>query len=711
MMIALSRRAQNRAQRTVTHISLSNAMGFGFTVGQVIFLLALAYEANDFQMGLLYAAPWLTGFTALFVPRLLQGKETTSIWSRFWWFRTFLCLIYFLLPLVASELIRPWAVVGIYYLFMSSRAFGMAGHFPAIRALAPQKEIPSLMARMMSATQISFLVAQIISFVALSIGIFEDEKWTLYGLIGVGTFFNGLTSYLIGRLPKTGYLEEGSVAGLLRTAKELLGKEEYREVAIVAAAQSAQAVFILYQMSYLKLVAKLAAWEIFMFTVIAVIGNVLLSQALKVIGSRINSRTLLFAAYSILIVMGGLWTFVEQLPYHGTRTFLMLMFVATALANAGVGTVTLQLLTTRLPEDKSVEYSIVYQILQMVASVIAIALVSGATQLRPHEHVAVFHRYSHPFLMVTVLCIVLAGYALFMHKNGSTFRAALATLMPSNLYTIYQAYRIEKEGNLLRRHLALEGIMRRSTHISRDLILENLRSPDVGTRLACFRVLNAYPRQDAIPLLLEEARSSFSPLRCDAITTLGFVTSTEVLDELKTIYADAEPYVQATISKTLARHGAPLDDNEIRRVFRECRVCNRKFDVFIGLVVSGRIDLMLELLDEELKRQPDRSWSRTMFGALAAHYDLRETLFEAFVEEDEKVGGGVKYLIANFEETWPAAIDQGAISAHLERGDFTAFNGVLRRVTDGGWVCAYDKDTALGVLFLVLCSGLTGDSE
>ena len=92
MILQLSRRVQRKAQKQIALIGFVNALGFGFLTGQTIYLLALLYQATDTHMGILYAAPFLTALAAVLVPFWLNGKETTLMWSRFWWLRTFVCL-------------------------------------------------------------------------------------------------------------------------------------------------------------------------------------------------------------------------------------------------------------------------------------------------------------------------------------------------------------------------------------------------------------------------------------------------------------------------------------------------------------------------------------------------------------------------------------------------------------------------------------------
>ncbi|MBF0246276.1 MAG: hypothetical protein HQL31_13595, partial [Planctomycetes bacterium] len=483
MILSLSRRIQQKAQKLLVRLSTTNAVGFGFTIGQVVYLLALLYGADDTQMGLLYAAPFTTALAVLFVPVLLNGRETTAIWSSFWWLRAALCLSYFGLPWIAAAHTRVWVFILIYYLFMSARAIGMAGYYPVFKALAAPREQPSMMARTLMFGQFGVLFAQVVSFLILTFNATGSEEHNLYLLLGIGMVFNALTAALIGRLPRTGYLDEGGMRNLFRTAKVMLRRPEYREVAVLTALQAAMSVFAGYLISYLRNIENFSGGEIFMFTVVGLLGAIAIANMQRIVGRHIRSRVMLFVSHGVLALLGLVGALVPLQPaLVGNRWIIALIYGITAIGLTASTTVVLQLRTGRLPDRNPVEFSICFDMAQALGAVVAILcvrfvavpLVAQFSQL---------HTYSPAFLLWTLTCLGVCLLTLLMTpENSGGFRQELTALLPSNLFTIFRAHRLDRDDNFVRRQLALEGLLQNPGQVSRELILENLRSPDNGVR-------------------------------------------------------------------------------------------------------------------------------------------------------------------------------------------------------------------------------------
>lgn len=92
-----------------------------------------------------------------------------------------------------------------------------------------------------------------------------------------------------------------------------------------------------------------------------------------------------------------------------------------------------------------------------------------------------------------------------MHSDrNARLREEFSALLPSSIFTLIRTHRLDQDENLVRRQLALEGILQNPGHVSRELILERLRSPDLGIRSSCIRVLMGYPMDEALPLLLAD---------------------------------------------------------------------------------------------------------------------------------------------------------------------------------------------------------------
>lgn len=702
MILSLSRRIQKQAQRQVVRLSFTNALGFGFITAQVIYLIALMYGANDTQMGLLYAAPFTTALAALFVPLLLNGRETTATWSRFWWIRTVLCLGYFAIPFVGSIPLRIWLFVLIYYAFMTLRAFGMSGYFTVMRALAPPQDNATLMAKGHLAAQLAVLLTQCLAFSVLTINLLGSEERNLFFLVGIGIGFNGLTAWLIGQLPRTGYLEDGSMRNLLKAARHIAAVPAYREVAIVTAFQAAMTVFAGYVISYMRNVAQFSSGEIFLFTVAGFSGAIFISNLLRLIGSRIRPRVMLFASHAVLALLSLLWALMRVMPaVSGLPVVIMLLYGLTVVCLTASTTIALQLRTGRLPARHSVDYSINYDMAQVTGAVIAITC-ARFTALPAWQTAGRVHPYSLTFLLWSLSCVAVCALALRMRSHASGgFRQEVSSLLPSNIFTIIRAHRLDQDDNVVRRHLALEGLLQAPNQVSRELILEHLNSPDTGIRRSCIRVLMGYPMQAALPALLKEAASPFSPLRAEAITALGFTARRDLIPALRQIWDDAPCEIRAALVKTLLRLGAEVPEPEIRTVWAHAPRDSRA-DILIGLALTGHSGLLFALLGEALAERPDPFWSRPLFGYTAAAAGERASMFDVFTEEDQHPGKGIAYITANYEGQWPEGLLAADCAQLISQERYGDLMDRLRGFCNQEWVMCYDCSTALGVLFLLL---------
>lgn len=702
MILSLSRRVQRLAQQRLVALSFTNAMGFGLITGQTIYLVALMYGASDTQMGLLYAAPFVTTLASVFVPALLNKHETTAIWSRFWWLRSIFCIGYFALPWMLFSNARVWIFVLLYYLFMTTRAFGMAGYFTVFRAISPPRENASLMARTLLSGQVGVLLAQIIAFAVLTSNAAGTEQRNLFALLTLGALFNFITAFLIGKLPQTGYLMGGSMRGLARTAGEILRQQPYREVALVTAFQSAMMVFAGYLISYLRNVGGFSSSEIFLFTLVSVFGSMAMSNLLRQTGHRIQARVILFASHAALLVMSLAWALMRLLPGCETsRAFVCILYSLSAFCLTAATTVNLQLRTGRLPTHRSVEHSIIYDMAQVAGAVAAIGLARLAL-IPVFSPAYVLHPYSLTFLLWALTCALVCLLTTRMQSTrGGGLLEELGVLLPSSIFTIIRAHRLDQDDNFIRRQLAMEGLLQSPNPASRELILEHLRSPDVGIRGSCIRVLMGYPLDEALPALLDEAASPFSPLRSEAVTAIGFSGKPDILPALWTVWETASPDIRAALVKSMLRLGETLPDDRIAEVWNACPSLKRT-DILIGLAVTQRTRLLLELLGEELALRPDPYRSRMLYGITAASAGLRESMFEVFTEEDRRPGSGLDAITANIETPWPPVPTQDACRQLIEAGDYAGLTARLRAILDQPWVVAYDRSTALGTLFILL---------
>ncbi|RMD74133.1 MAG: HEAT repeat domain-containing protein, partial [Lentisphaerae bacterium] len=621
MLYTLSRNDQRRGQKLLAWLSLTNALGYGFTIGQVIFLLALEFGASDFQMGFFYGAHLITSALGLFVPLLLKDRETTSIWCGFWWVRAVICLSYFAIPFFVPPAFRSWALLILYYLFLAARALALPAYFPVVRALAGRGEEKPLMANVLTMGQIGLLGTQTIGFVVLSLSLLKTELLNLYLLVGIGTLFNMVTSFLIGKLPATGRIDRGKFH-FRRLLTVVLSHNQLREVFIFTLLQAALTVTVSYLISFMKNAVHYSSSQIFMFTVTGIVCAMLVSNMLKRVGNYIDSRVLFFVGYIVLAACAVIWL---QWPFPALGKAPLCaagLYGLTILALAMGGTIVLQLRTSLLPKDQAVEYTVIFEFANMLGALGAIFFIKGSENLLPAAFVRQYP-YTVPFFLWYILSAVVACFTLLL--NPREIIRNLSSIWPGNLITLFQAFQVARTPDLVRRHLAMEGLFLKANQISRDMLIEELSSPDIGTRAACLRVLNGYPDPRAVPKVMAEAMSDDSPLQTDAITTLGFQRHPEIVPCLQSLSMreDLPHDTRATLLKTRLRHGLTVEAEEFVSLYPLLPSRRSKLDFFIALVLQGDAALLFHFLEEELNRRPSPYWSQTLFVLCGEFFECR----------------------------------------------------------------------------------------
>jgi hypothetical protein len=713
MILTLSRRAQQTGQKRLLRQAVTNAFGFGFTTGPVVALLAMHYGASDLQTGFLYAGVHLCGFAGLIAPAFLNGRETTAIWSRFWWTRAVVSFGYLLLPLLPTDVMRVWALLGLYYCFMMARSVGLTAAFPTQKAICGPNRLPEILASNFTRTQASLLVVQMTSFLLAGSGWFQSDEPMLLILISIGAVSNAITSWLISRFPPTGYLEEGSLQGVYRAARELLRTPSYRETAIMVSLQTGLAVCLGYHINFLRRGLELPSDRIFLVVMVGFLGAITISQAMRVAASRVPVRAQLMVIHLLLMLTGLLWAFILRLPVGDSLPLLLLASFPVQTAAAAMIIVLHRLQADNLPSGRSVQTSALYQIIAVVGALVSLGLINASMGLDALSRLPGAHDYTGPFLVWAVLALACGVFDIFLKalSQKEPLLGQLATLLPGNLASVYRAYRIEQERDPRNARVALEGLMSAPTLVSRQILLEGLHDRDVTKRMVALRAATRTSIPEALPPILAEATDPLAPLRREALTALGFLGNRYAADHLRPLLDDPSPAVRAGALKSLLRLGIEVEDATVDRVFDACDGTRERVDVFIGLAEARRRPKLLELVGRVLngETKPSPLCSEALLQFAAAAWDLRETMVEIFDAEASAPGAGIEAALAEAEGGWPDGLDPEAVRclAAGERYDELAAR-LRRHLPDSGWIAIHDRSTALGVLLLWLA--LRGES-
>lgn len=633
---SLSRPEQLNAQRRFLSHALFNPFGASLTIGSVCTLLALHYGANDLQMGLLYAAIYITGIFAVLTPSLFQGMDASRIASRSWWLRSFIAGGILFFPFIPDASVKSWLLVVIILIFLSIRAVGVSTIPSVLRAITLPQELRSINAEAQLRWYFGSLITAVAAWAVLSQRAHIGDENAFIALFAVGFIFNMVSSQRLSTIPPTGRIERGSFSALASAAVDVAASRSYREVVWITLLQVPMAVAAAYQINALKTLGY-SPEAITALTVIGLAMSVAGSRALVLIGRRIPFRPLLLGSHIVLFLTGCVWIWIAAVPtaYRGVTAGVL--FAVSTLFITVSGTLLAALSNERLPAENAISFSVIYQIAGVIAAfagMIAVQILGTA----PLAYVRGMHSYSHAFILWSLLALGVCVFTFVMVKGKIGHLASdIAQVMPSNLMTVFRAHDATVHAASRPSEVReFENVLASPVPSSAHLILEALRHPEARHRVAAFHALYENPLPAAAAPVAAEALNRYSPIRGEAINALGFIHVPAAARALHTLARSGDEAVAARAMKGLLRHGAVTNTASIMRRYRSLSETSYRMDILWGMIAGRQLDLLWKVLAFELVHTRDRTWIRTVFIILAeAHGDMNR-LSELYQRKSER---------------------------------------------------------------------------
>lgn len=693
MLLTVSRRLQRYAQPMLTQQGFFNGFGYPFIIEAVIIMLALYYGASDMQMGFIFAMPFLTGFAALFAPRLLAGMDMSSIWSRMWWARGLIAILYLAVPIVpgVSGDTRVWLLVFVQYMVGIARALGMTVYVPVLKALTPQREIASTMAQVMTSTQLGTLACRVVAFFWLGWGI-VSEHYALLALIVLGILSNSYTATLVGRLPATGEMESSSLTGMAQMLRSLTVAPATRRVAVLTLIQTGMFIFGGYTISYCKNELHYEGSKIFLLMLMASVAGIAVTHMLKIIGERITTRLLMLLAAMLTCGCALLWALPGLLPWGRNFWFYMLLFPLTGIGAAIAGTKMMVLQAEFLPRNSAARMAIAFQVLTLVGGLGSLGLVQVlqtneeswlGSHLQGLPGAGLLHDYSALFLAWAVGAIVIWLIARSLPTpQHQPLHKELSLLLPQNLYDLYRTYtlsNIDPVGMRGKGRLILEGVMLNASVLSHDLLKESLHTCDATRRFSALRMLISRPQDDVLPEVLAEAADPESPARCEALTALGFMGCMGALPLLREQARDADALVATNAMKSLLRLGEKVPEEEILALWQRTPNNQARSGLAAGLADADRLCALLTILNIELIQSKGQTWKAMLLQLIADVRDAKADMIDIIDREREQRQAGLELALADWPEELERSLPADEIRQAWGRNKLIALEAGLTR--------------------------------
>ncbi len=694
----LSRSAQRAGLQLFRKVIIVNPLGAGFTIGPLLFLLALHYGASDTQMALLYASPFVMSFLAIFAPVWLRGMDTSRIFSRFWTIRAIISSGYILLPFISGTDLKTWLIILFCYGFTTSRALAITAWPSIARGFTNARELPKINADTHFFWHIGTLATGTASFLCLRWKeAFPTEEWAFISLFMLGFISNMWSASISRKFPETGTLTNTSIAGLIKANTHTWKEKHLREVGIIVILQVIIAVLLGYFMSYLKIVRHFESDSIFFLTLAGTSAAILGTKALNIIGADVSSRVLLFGPHAILAVVCFTWACIDQIAPEYIDTTVCLLYLLGSMQISLMVTTRSAVAAIRLPKETQYETSIVFQVCGAVGSVIGIAIGTG------FEHFDLpfieGHLYSDIFIIAGTLSAIATLITLTMHSERNlTLRQDFAALAPTSLWTLLRLQRLHASEipSLQAKVHSMESIMFSQNQMSREFILSSLKTPELLPRFAAYRALNANPFPEAYDIVCTEAQFTDSPVRGEAITSLGFIGNTNAIPLLYQWLEEPGYRLQSVCIKSLLRLGENISDEELVRRYTNLPASRMRLDMLYGCLSMDRQTALLQFLSYELEIHSQPVWSRSLFICLAQSYNQRSSMTDILTCEMEEKGTGLAIVLAEIND-----INSSLPTDDLRTAVETEQWPVIHQYCPLGYnITAHDRTSAIGIMAL-----------
>ncbi|MEK7411778.1 MAG: MFS transporter [Planctomycetota bacterium] len=661
-----------------------NALSSSLTFGQPIFLLALFYGANDTVMGLLYASTSAAGLLSLLAPWMFAGQDTSVVQARAWMARAILAVGILCLPLLASDDIKIWALTIICYLMMMARTIGFLAGASVIKAICPPADLQSFSARYWGRWNAGVLITAVMCFLALQPREWgPGTEWTFMALMGFAVCFHFAAAGAIAVIPRSGTIAAASPRETLRALPIVWNRPECREVLWLTLLQAPIFLSSAFQLNYLNRVLGMPADQVFLLSLGGVLASMLSNRMLAIIGDKVSTKALWFVLHILLTVVALCWCAIESVPESGRTTVCAVLWVLASWGISGSLSVHAGMLSERLPPDDSTRISVIYQLTGVVGTVLGLLTLSVASWGFSQISGTWVHSYTHAFIFWAVLSFAISLLSLRMAGGSSPFEL-LAHFAPGNLVTIWRAHRFrttETDRSPIGT-MELEEVLAADTPAGRDLVLEYVRSPDIWHRRAAFRAIRGAPFGEAGPPVLAEANDAHSPLRHDAITTLGFLPFREALPLIRRLVQDPDPSIAATACKTIARLGHPEPTSTVLLRYRQATTPRERDELLIALTVANADAGLREILNEAIVARTSPSLITTIALCVAEVRGGREILCTILATGRALAADGIAEVLAlvaerigpNEAEHRRRLIDNNEVAAAAAGTDIVATN-------------------------------------
>ena len=630
-----------------------NGAGFNFIGDTPITLLAIYFGASNVQLGYLASVLYLTGILLLLVPRLFAGRNLAQLHFWFWLSRGLICLFYSALWFVSDD--KAVLIILITYtLFCSTRIVGVALYQPILRMISTAQNRGETVARSSINFQMTLTGARLVSFLITSIQRLSGIAGLLI-LQYLGIIFNTIAAFYARKVPCRETVKYRRGDNIWKTFIHAMKKKELRTAVTLNWASVGIMILFGFLVPFLRREARLSTSNIFLFTLIIALSNIIAGYYTKIFADRLGGKTLLAGGLAAIGVCALIWVFLP--PETPLLIILPLGLITGFFLNSNNMLVSRVILKS-LPEGNTVGFS---SMLNFVIALISIGIGTGGGYLADNQSLWDFpfaNGYSLTFFMAFCGSMIALFLSLRIREPESRSSREVVGILfsPTNLQTFWQIGRLNRETDPLIRRTLLMHIGKTDNSLTTEEIHSIMANPLSSDKGEVIKTLFTFPRKELLSDLMREAENPSSRHRIEAIFALGAYPYLKNQKLLERLLDDQNPEIRSNAAKSLGRTGAEEHLEKIRLQAADAEGIWNQMNYIIALknidqnaIYLGDVFAPRFLKENNLHRQ-------TLYSLYARVLNLTPRLEEIYRQRNQKKGTGLEDFLDEARDV-PAFLD------------------------------------------------------
>ncbi len=627
-----------------------NGIGFNFMGATPVYLLAIHFGANNFQLGYISSVIFLTGIILVALPRLLAGRNLVKVQALAWFARGLVILFYLFLFRMQGEA-AIYLILIVYTMFSISRMIGMAVWNALVKMVADAGESGKVIAQGNILNQSSSVLARFISAVVTSFQYFS-------GIVGIlllqvlGVILNTAAVTRLLKIPCRETVEYTKGRNIFIILKDALKQKRKRYPLLLKWVIISIIVLNGLIIPFIKKEAGFGSSYVFLYSLVMTFSAILAGLFARTFADRIGSRPLLLGMSLLLILSFVIWALLPVSVGSGRSLSAVWYYAVGFFTNfflLSCNILISRVVVNSMPEDETFSYNAMVNFVTALFSAAAGILGGFLINWGQYPTHLLFNRYSYLFIFGILLSVLIAFLSALLVEKGSLSGKETAAILFSfeGLRAYINIGKMQGAKNPVKKRTVLLSISENEAPAATEELKRILALPLSASKGEVIKSLFRHPRPVLLPELLQEAKDFGSYHQLKALFALGAYPDSEVEKLLLELLDNSDSAVRSNAAKSLGRIGNKSALAKVRLLAGDAVTSWDKINYLIALKNMDESGEYLRYLFEHTAENTKGIFNQTYYALVADTYEMKPSLSIIYQAHNLKKGNGLKIFLDN----------------------------------------------------------------